>query len=185
MSRDGGQSGSSPSPGGGNRHLASLRWLNRALDLVIEAITGALLFGIMAINAAEILTRFLLNDSLTWVYEINQLMANWLYFLGICLVYHRGKDITVDFFFDRLRPTRRRWALLAIHIAVVAVLAVVAWNGALLLELQSRSSTMGLGIPNHWFSMPVFIGSLVIILSVSADAWALWRDPREIGTGRP
>lgn len=148
---------------------------NAAADRVLEALTGALLTGIVAINGAEIATRALAGTSLTWVYETNLLLANWLYFLGICLVYRRGQDITVDFLFERLPARARRPAVVAIHLVTIAVLAVLVWQGWLLMGLQSRSSSMGLGIPNHLFSMPVPLGAAVMASIVAEQLWALVR----------
>lgn len=159
--------------------LVSVRNINRNIDLIIEATTGTLLVGIVGINAAEILFRLFFNGSLTWVFEVNQLLANWLYFLGICLVYYRGGDITVDFFFARLSAAHQRLALILIHALVVGVLVVLAWYTLVLVEFQSDSVTMGLGIPNHWFTLPVFIGAVVMSLFVATDLVETWVAPAE------
>jgi|GEM_PF-2648605 TRAP-type C4-dicarboxylate transport system permease small subunit len=163
---------------------AALVKINRLLDLLFELVTSSLLVVIVGINAAEILYRLLLGGSFTWVFEINQLLANWLYFLGICLVYYRGQDITVEFLFDKLSRPVQRVALILIHMLVVGTLAIVAWYCVPLIELQSRSSTMGLGIPNHWFSLPLLIGSLAMILFVIADVADAWRELKAARSAR-
>ena len=60
------------------------------LDLVLEGVTSLGLAAIVAINTSELVARNLVNHSFVWGYEINLLLANWVYFLGICLVYHRN-----------------------------------------------------------------------------------------------
>lgn len=165
--------------------LAELKRVNYLLDLVIEGMTSVLLAGIVAINAAEILARLFLDYSLTWVYEINLLLANWLYFLGICLVYYRGRDIAVEFFFERLSAAHQRMGLLVVHSVVIGVFGVLAWVSVPLLELQAQSSSMGLGIPNQWFSMPVFVGAVVMALFVIADLADVWRGAKAGRTAPP
>jgi TRAP-type C4-dicarboxylate transport system permease small subunit len=144
------------------------------LDKLIELVTSTLLVVIVAINAAEIVTRSFFAYSFDWIHEINLLLANWLYFLGICLVYFRNQDITVDFVLKLFPGRRRVLYLIAVNLAIVAtliVLAVYAWE---LVELQTGFKTMGLGIRNHWFSLPVLIGTFVLLAIVATQSLRLW-----------
>ena len=95
-----------------------------------------------------------------------QLLGNWMYFLGIALVYYRSEDITLSFFYDKLGPRGRYRARLAVNIVIAATLAILAWYAAALLGLQARARTTGLGIPNHYYSLPILIGTLVMLVNV-------------------
>ncbi len=151
------------------RFSAGLRSANRFLDLTIEIVTSSLLVIIVGINASEIFTRLFFDNSLTWVFEINLLLANWLYFLGISLVYYRRNDIVVEFLYVKFFLTLQRRFLVLIHALTIGVLSVLVWYSIPLILLQSETSSSGLHIPNHWFSMPVMIGAIAMIMYVFAD----------------
>ena len=158
---------------------SGLEYLNRRLDLLIEITTSLLLVGIVGINSAEIFTRLFFDDSLTWVFEMNLLFANWLYFLGICLVYFRGKDIVINFFFDKMSKSVQRFGLVAIQLLVISTFAFLVWFSVPLIQMQSETTTQGLHLPNHWFSFPILIGSVVMIFYVVSDIIKIYFDNNE------
>ena len=160
---------------------AVLRRLDRALgaatrwvDRVEEVLTSTLLVIIIVINGMEIFTRAVLNNSLFWVFEVNLLLGSWIYFIGICLVYYRRGDITVEFLFNRLPWRVQRIYLIALNVIIVAILAVIIFHGYRLLLVQARTATMGVKIPNHLFSLPVVLGSGSMILILAKQSLAIW-----------
>ncbi len=146
----------------------------RHADHVIEAVTSTILVAIIAINAAEIVTRSFFSASFDWIHEINLLLANWLYFLGICLIYYRQQDITIDFVLRLFKGALRAPFLIAINLLTIVTLLVVVWYGWELLALQVNYKTMGLGLRNHWFSLPVVVGALMMIAIVLCQSLDLW-----------
>jgi TRAP-type C4-dicarboxylate transport system permease small subunit len=137
-----------------------VNWIDR-IELVL---TFACMMAIVTLGAMEIFARYVLNTSLFFVYEITILLANWMYFLGFCLVFKRNRDIEIEFFFNRMNPKLRRMLTLLTNGAVFYFLAMLIYYTFKLLMIQSRHSTEGLGIPNHYFSLPIFIGTLSIII---------------------
>ena len=134
------------------------------VDLLLECVTSLALAAIVTINASELVVRNLGNHSFVWGYEVNLLLANWCYFLGICLVYHRNIDITVNFLVDWLPADARRIWLVVVNVAGTAMLATVAWYGWSLIEIQRFFRTTTLGIPQQLHTIPVVIGALVMIV---------------------
>jgi len=149
-----------------------------AADGVVAALTCVLLAFVVGANAWEIAYRALANQSLHWLYEVNLLLANWIYFLGICLVYWRRRDIVIDFLVDRLPAGPRRVYQSVINLVVIGVLAVIAWYGAVLMRLQAPDSTMGVGIWNPLFTLPVVLGALLMALIVLHHTLSLWLPER-------
>lgn len=56
-----------------------LALFTRWADRTVEAIVGSILVVTVALNGAEIVSRSLAGHSFYWLYEINQLLANWMY----------------------------------------------------------------------------------------------------------
>jgi TRAP-type C4-dicarboxylate transport system permease small subunit len=153
------------------------RGLGRALaaiDGLVAALTCALLAFVVGANAWEIAYRALANQSLHWLYEVNLLLANWIYFLGICLVYWRKRDIAIDFLVERLPAGPRRVYQSVINLVVMGVLAVIAWYGSALMRLQAPDSTLGVGIWNPLFTLPVVLGAVLMALAMLHHTLALW-----------
>lgn len=149
---------------------AVARWVDR----LEEALTSSLLVIVVVINGMEIFTRAVLNNSLFWVFEVNLLLASWIYFIGISLVYYRRGDITVEFLFNRLPSRVQRLYLIALNVIIVAILAVIIFYGYRLLIVQSRTATLGVKIPNHLFSLPVVLGAGSMILILAKQSLEIW-----------
>lgn len=143
------------------------------LDRLVASVTGAMLVTLILLNGVEIVSRSLFDYSLFWAFEIYQLLGNWMYFLGIALVYYRSEDITLDFLYDKLRPRGRHLAQVAIQVVVAGTLLALAWYSFALLDLQSRTRTTGLGIPNHYYSLPILVGTLIMLANVIRQLLAL------------
>ncbi len=159
----------SPQPGGAWRDALAgprlvLARITGWLDLLLEAGTSLALAAIVTINASELAARNLANYSFVWGYEVNLLLANWCYFLGICLVYHRNVDITVNFFVDLLPAEPRRLWLVIVNAVGMAMLVVIAWYGWSLIEIQRFFRTTTLGIPQQLHTFPVVIGAVAMMV---------------------
>jgi len=130
-------------------------------ELVI--VVGSLLL-IVVINSMEIFSRFALNKSFFWVHEITILAANVMYFLGASLVYKRKQDVQMEYFLKFFSlPTQRKWDFV-IDAACFYFFIILLYHGIRLLGIQSRHVSQGLGIPNHYFSLPLVVGTLSMIL---------------------
>lgn len=136
---------------------------------LIDAATCLMLAAIVAIGALELAGRNFFNHSFVWAHECALLLASWVYFLGICIVYQHKGDVTVGFLVDRLGPTARRlWAAVC-HLTGAVFFAIVAVHGWELLKLQAPFRTTGLGIPNPAFSAPVVVGAAILVLITLRD----------------
>ena len=139
-----------------------LKHTNFRINMIAEIISISLLIVIVSINGAEIITRTWLPGSLYWVFELNQLFGNWMYFIGITLVYYRNEDISLIFLTNKLSKKLQFIVMLIIKYIVFFVFVIFSFYCFDLLVLQSHAQTVGLGITNHFFSLPVFISSVIM-----------------------
>ena len=141
--------------------------LERLVDWVDRAeviLTFFCMIAVVTMGAMEIFSRYVLDKSLFFVYELTILLANWMYFLGFCLVFKRNRDIEIEFFTNQLPLRTQKTISIITNSAVLYFLMILSYYTFKLLLIQSRHSTEGLGIPNHYFSLPIFIGTLSIML---------------------
>ncbi|MGQ0651547.1 MAG: TRAP transporter small permease [Betaproteobacteria bacterium] len=146
--------------------MSLLARASRHADQAVEVATSTVLAVVVLINGLELVARNFFNYSFVWAHEVNLLLASWVYFLGMSMVYARNADITVEYFTAVLPPGVQRIWIAACNVAVIGVLAVIAWYCWVLMRLQADFRTTGLGIPNPFFSAPVFMSALVMGLHV-------------------
>jgi TRAP-type C4-dicarboxylate transport system permease small subunit len=164
-----------PNPSQGPQHNSQswlakihkgLRWLTHSADVCIGFSLALLLAVVVVLNVIEIMLRATINVSLVWLYEINLLLATWIYFLGICNVYFKRGDITVDYLFDRMRTSWRKPVLIAINVLSLAVVFVFFYFGLLLIRLQWPYRTPGVQLPEVTYTLPLVLGSSIVALSL-------------------
>ena len=146
-----------------------------AIVRVLEIAAVAVLGAILAINTLEIVCRTGLDTSFQWIYEVNLLLACWLYFLGIVPVYARGGDITLRGYEWLLHGRSRDIYRGVIEIVTAGTFAVIAWYAWTLIELQLPFRTPGMRIPNALFTAPLLIGLIGLALVSLRRAVAVFR----------
>jgi TRAP-type C4-dicarboxylate transport system permease small subunit len=139
---------------------------NRCAYQVCSFLTNLLLAVLVVNNLAEMTARAFFETSLSWVFEVNVLLAVWLYFIAIYQVYFRRADISVDVLMRRAPVWLRRAVAGGIDFAVVVVLAAMAWQSWRLLLVQLPYKTPGLALPNALFTLPLLIGSVLMALTI-------------------
>jgi TRAP-type C4-dicarboxylate transport system permease small subunit len=141
-----------------------------ALERVLGFAIVALLATILAVNGLEIVSRSAFAVSFQWIYEINLLLASWLYFLGIFLVYRHGGDISMVGLKTVLpRHLHRRFER-AVNAIGAAVFAIVGWYALAYVQLQWPFKTPGVGIPRAAYTLPLLIGVIAVALQLLTDA---------------
>jgi TRAP-type C4-dicarboxylate transport system permease small subunit len=140
----------------------ALAAFNRAAFRVCQVITGALLAALVVTNMAEMTSRGFWGTSIQWVFETNTLMADWLYFLGIFLVYFRRSDISVDLVVRKLPAPLRRTVDVLVDVAIVGTCLLIGWEAVKLVTVQWPFKSPGLRIPNPLFTAPVLIGAVLM-----------------------
>ncbi|MBK7472816.1 MAG: TRAP transporter small permease [Betaproteobacteria bacterium] len=147
----------------------ALTALSHRLNQVCRVLTGLLLAGIVLSNAAEVVLRTAFATTLSWIFEINLLCATWIYFIGVCQVYYKKGDISVDVLPRVLPPGGRLVWSWVVDIVCIGTFVVIGWYGIQLVQLQWPFKTPGVGLPSASYSAPVVIGAAIMIIHVCAQ----------------
>lgn len=142
----------------------AVRHVCERINRVVTVACVLILSALVIVNALEITLRSFFSISLSWIYETNTLLAVWLYFLGIAVVYHHAKDITVTFVVDALPPRAQPIYRRAVQLASAVVFIACAWYAWRLIQLQWPFRTPGVGYPRAAFTAPLFIGLVLVSL---------------------
>lgn len=143
----------------GRRLLDGIAWfcmLAAGLGLVfIVASYGWLVFS-----------RYILNDTPTWIGQLSLLMIVWVVFLGTAVGVYRHTHLSIEFMRDMLPWLPRLIIQLIADILIIVFGAFLAWQGWIF-TLQSNQSLQMLGITAAWRTVPTMIcGILIIIFAV-------------------
>ena len=135
-------------------------------------------------NAVNILIRGVTDRGLLWVFPWTTVLFVWCTFIGMYVVYRRGTDITVDYFYDRLGGGGTLAMRVFASLVVIGVLAVILSVAPKVLTAQ-RGDIELTGLSRWMLSVPLFVSSFLITVDVALDLAraAVGRPPRVRGHG--
>src|SRR5262245_44191693 len=98
------------------------------LDRVLGAAAAGLLFGMMALTTADVISRYLLNWPLRGALEITELLLLTLIFAGLPLASRVDEHVTLDFIDAILGATGRSLLRRAVDLACGLIILGLAWR---------------------------------------------------------
>jgi TRAP-type C4-dicarboxylate transport system permease small subunit len=139
------------------RILSGIDWI--AALLVILAMAG-----MVAIVSIQVILRYALNSSLDWAEEVSRLLFVWSIFLAVPLGVKRGSHVGLSLLTSLLPPGLRTGLYRVVNAGALALMAVVAWEAALLTAEQWDELMTTLDVSVGAFMLPVVIGAVHSIL---------------------
>lgn len=156
-------SGTGPQPGLVDR-------LGEALTQMMLAIAAVSLLGIVFINGANVIARYLLRSPFSWAEELMLFLMILSVFSAAIAVTWRNLHIRIDTFIDHASPAVRRVALVVgslISIGAIATVVVASSRIVILLyELDQRSEALDAPswIPQSF--VPIGLGTIALLMAV-------------------
>lgn len=145
--------------------------INRFVETVekgLEWITSLLLVALLLIVWAQVASRYILNDSLTWTEEAARYLMIWGVLLGVNLAYLKGYLISINMFTANL-PENVRRVLWMVRVGLsLFFTGILTYYGVHLCILGMNMESPALGINYLWvfLSVPVGAGLLFTLFLV-------------------
>jgi TRAP-type C4-dicarboxylate transport system permease small subunit len=98
------------------------------LDRLLGAAAALVLFCMMALTTADVVSRYFLNWPLRGAFEITELLLLTLIFAGLPLASRAGEHVTLDFVDHLLGPTGRSLLRRAIDLLCGVIVLALAWR---------------------------------------------------------
>ncbi len=115
-------------------------WLDRALEIAQSSLLAAAVLMMAALNIANVASRNLLDYSLSFANEVNQLLIVLITFLGVGYAARFRRHIRMSAFSERLGERAGRiWEITTLS-ATGLLLLLLAWYA---LEYVSRTARVG------------------------------------------
>lgn len=136
------------------------------------------MFAIMAIVAADVAMRYLLNSPFPWSYDLISLyLMTALFYFALSRTFAEGSHISVDIVQYYLSDNGRRLCQIVYAALSLALFAVIAWLGAgrTIEDYEAGAATAGAILWPSWLSdvfVPIGAGLLSLRLLVHGLAHA-------------
>jgi TRAP-type C4-dicarboxylate transport system permease small subunit len=134
---------------------ALIRWNKRVLMAILAAMS-VMVF-------ANVVLRFLTDESIEWVEELSRYLMIWLTFLGAGIVLRYGGHIGIDNLQESL-PTHAKKVRLAIFIFLLAFFVFMFYVGIRYSLFTWEQTTPVMGIPMGVVYLAMPIGSALLIV---------------------
>ena len=157
--------------------------LARLETLFLRLANGCLALMLVG-NMINIVIRMVTDRALLFVFPWTTVLFVWCSFIGMYVVYRRGTDITVDYFYDRLGEGGKKAMRVFANLVVIAVLATILSVTQKVLATQKGDIELT-GLSRWMLSVPLFVSSLLVAIDVALDLarMAVGRAPRTRGHG--
>jgi TRAP-type C4-dicarboxylate transport system permease small subunit len=162
-------------PGDTNRRLERGQ-VRLSAVAALEGLCGLLVAIIAVLVFAQVIARYLLNASLAWSEEATRLLFIYLTFFGFVVAVQTGRNLHVDLLVGRLPVGPRRWMRILVHLVSAVFLAVVAWQGASLVQQVSGQRTPALQLSKSFFYVPIPAASVLLLYYVGLKIVSLYRE---------
>jgi TRAP-type C4-dicarboxylate transport system permease small subunit len=154
------------------RRGASMKFLKLLDDKLEEILMVILLIGIVVFMSAQVISRRIFNDSLTWTDELTRYLLVWSAFLSISYCVKRRISIKITQFQNML-PERAIPFVKIIRHTIVFVFCLVmlpfCWT-YVQQAINSGATSAALQIPMYYIQSAPLVGFLLLIVRVG-QAW--------------
>lgn len=133
------------------------------LRRIVEPVVVAVYAASACVVIAQVVFRYLLNDSLVWAEEFLRYSLLWGVLLGAALVSLRREHVNVDFLREHLPPRGRR--MLDVLNAALTVLfcALLTWFGIRFAQRATFAVSPAAGFPMAWVYAAMPIGGALML----------------------
>lgn len=143
----------------------------RAEDRVVRAmhvVLGVLMLVGVALNAANVFSRYVLGSAIFWTEEVLVVITIWGVFLGVAGVAWKGEHLSMDLFSARLRGPARTVVNGITALCFISVCAFVAWQSWSIVAMHAQMGSVSPGaqiprvIPHSALAVGFALSALVV-----------------------
>lgn len=148
---------------------------------------GAVLLGLMALVAFDIVMRRVLHIPFLGGFEMTELAMVLIVALGLPYCAATGGHVAVDLFGRFLDRPALRWVNVAVHLAGAVLFALIAWRTVLyaLGSLRWGDATNMMAIPKYPFQLVTALGTGLMALVLLVQAVRAMRGQPPAGADAP
>lgn len=125
-----------------------------------QGIAASLLVAAIALNFANVFSRYVLRTAIFWADEAMIFLIIWSVLMCAIAISFQGRHLAMDLFFEMLPKRAKKPLALAINLATMAIFLFMSWQAAFVINtfVQNDQRTIALNIPMAIPHLALFIG---------------------------
>jgi TRAP-type C4-dicarboxylate transport system permease small subunit len=158
-----------------------VKWLDR----VEEYLCAALILFMSLLTFANVIVRYLTDDSLAFTEELVINLFVLVTLLGASIAFRRNAHLGFSLLFDIFPYSCRKWFAVLSGFAGAALFIVLCVHGVdmVIQEYTSEMTTYSMGLPMWWFGLSVPVGAIIIairVVQVAVGEWKMFSTDAEV-----
>ncbi len=145
----------------------------RLLRALAEWPAALLVVAEIGVLSAGVVSRYVLQDPLTWSDELASVLFLWLAMLGAVVAMQRGEHMRLTVFAAKLQPETQRFVATLVACLTVVFCAALIWPAWEHMDEQWVILTPALEIPDAWRVAAVLVGLGFMLVQSLLDLWRL------------
>lgn len=131
----------------------------------LEYAVGGLFIVIAGTALAQVFTRYVLANSLTWTHELDILLMIWAVWLGAAIGIHRKAHLRITILSDRLSEANHKILLVVIDLLTLTFLVILGWKGIAVIESVEGTVLTSMDLPRGFVvsAAPVGAGFMILL----------------------
>jgi TRAP-type C4-dicarboxylate transport system permease small subunit len=155
---------------GATMMVRSLDSFKSVLDFLekIEMVLCTIFFAVvLCIYSIEVFTRYFFNFSSVLTGEVGLYLMTWVYFIGFAVIFKRGENIVLEYFFKRFPERMKEIVTWVTHLLILLFASVVFVGSLRLFAVTTMMDHPVLPLRQCYSTLPIVTGSfLVLIISI-------------------
>lgn len=133
-----------------------------------ELLGSLLLFVMVSIAFANVITRYCVKLSFSWTEELTVNLFVWVVLLGTSMAFRDQTHLGVGLFYDKMPRNARRLCYVLFLAATIGFFGILGYLGYLEVidEIDLEVTTESLAIPVWWYTIATPVFSALIIVRV-------------------
>lgn len=157
---------------------APAAWQRKIFVALPRGLTAGLILAAIAINFANVISRYLFNFALFWAEEIMIFLVVWCVFVGAAAVAFNGANLKMDLLSARFPPAPRRAVNGLTALAFIGCTGFAAWQSWKVVTLFAGGATVSVtaSVPMIIPHSALLIGLVLMVLAVIVRLRAYMRN---------
>jgi TRAP-type C4-dicarboxylate transport system permease small subunit len=150
----------------------------RYLDLFEEYVCAFLIAMMATLAFANVLVRYLTDQSLAFTEELIINLFVLATLLGASMAFKRGAHLGMTFIDTLLPPKALRWVSVLVTVCGVVLFVILFYFGVdmVMQEYESEMVTYSMALPMWWFGLSVPVGCVLVVIRIIQAAIQELRD---------
>lgn len=143
--------------------------LDKFIVKVLFYACAILMFSMLAIITAQVLSRYIFGSSLTWSEELGRYIFVWMSFLGMAIGVKKGAHVALDILLKKLTGVSQKLLMLLNNALVLFFGVCLSYSGFQLFELGMKQKSPTLQLPMQFVYIVIPISGIILVYFVISE----------------